>query len=84
MIDFDDPEVSQQFEEAFGKPISELTVIQMWWMVKFAKHVRGRCRSNTALNNYLRRNFKHLDFTEVEKINEKTGEKYDSLEIKTK
>lgn len=67
MIKFDGPEVAKEFEEVFGRPITDITVRQMWWLVKFAKQVRSRCRSNAALNNFLARNFRHLKFSEVEK-----------------
>jgi len=80
MINFDNPKVGTEFEEAFGKPASSLTLRQLWWLVKFGKHVRGRCRSNAALNNYLRRNFPHAKFEEVTKTNA-TGERYPGLEI---
>lgn len=46
--------------------MEDLTLKQLWWLVKFAKHIRGRCRSNTALNNYLNRNFS-AQFREVSK-----------------
>jgi hypothetical protein len=67
MIRFDGAEVAKEFEEVFGRSIATITVRQMWWLVKFGKQIRGRCRSNAALNNFLSRNFKHLKFSEVEK-----------------
>ena len=67
MINFDGNQLSTEFLEVFGKPVAEISVRQMWWLVKFGKHIRGRCRSNAALNNFLRRNFPHLQFREVDK-----------------
>ena len=65
MMNFDGQEVGGEFQESFGREISTINERQMWWLLKFAKHVRGRCRSNAALMNYLNRNFKHLRFEEV-------------------
>ena len=67
MTNFDGADLTKQFEQAFGKPVSSLTLDQIWWLVKFGKHIRGRCRSNAALNNYLKRNFAHATFREVTK-----------------
>lgn len=80
MMDFDGEEVRKEYKEAFGVETKTLTEAQLWWMVKVIKHCRGRCRSNAALNNYLKRNFDHAMFTTVDKINEK-GEHYDGLVI---
>lgn len=65
MMRFDGSEVAAMFQEAFGKPIQSLTPTQMRWIVNLAKHCRGRCRSNAALNSYLKRNFSHLRFDQV-------------------
>jgi hypothetical protein len=65
MMDFDGKEVAEEFKAAFGKDINEISVPQMRWMTKIAKHCRGRCRSNVAFNNYMNRNFRHLMFKEV-------------------
>ena len=75
MMNFDGSEVAKEFEEAFGRPVNTLTKSQLWWLVKVAKHIRGRCRNNAALNNYLARNFGHASFRNVS-----NGE-YDHLEI---
>ena len=48
-----------------------LSLEQLWWLVKFAKHVRGRCRNNSAFNNYMNRNFSPATFREVPKTYEK-------------
>ena len=64
MIKFDTPQVAAEFEDAFG---GVLTKQQAWWIVKVAKHVRGRCRNNQALVNYMNRNFPHLRFSIVPK-----------------
>lgn len=83
MMNFDGKDVANEFQEAFGFPIENVTVKQAWFLAKLAKHCRGRCRSNAALNNYLNRNFKGLNFKEVAK---KTadGKEYDGLEITAK
>ncbi len=60
--------------------IENLTLEQLWWLVKFAKHVRGRCRSNAAFNNYMNRNFAPAQFKEVPK--EYNGKHYMGLQIK--
>lgn len=58
--------------------IDKLTGEQLWWLVKFAKHVRGRCRNNSAFNNYMNRNF-NASFREVQK--EFNGRTYTGLKI---
>ena len=65
MINFTGNELREEFEEVFGFPIEKLNVRMLWWLVKFAKHIRGRCRNNAALNNYLSFNFKHARFVEL-------------------
>src|ERR1051325_5290925 len=47
--------------------IDKLSVQQLWWLTKFAKHVRGRCRNNSAFNNYMNRNFPNAQFSEIPK-----------------
>ena len=74
---FDNPEVDKEFRELFAEP---LTVRQAWWLVKVIKHCRQRCRNNAALNNWLNRNFKHLNFKEVQKQRE-DGSTYPGLSI---
>lgn len=64
-MNFDGQQVRDEFQAAFGRSIEELTTRQLWWMVKVIKHCRGRCRQNTALNNYLNRNFTGANFREI-------------------
>lgn len=93
MTDFDGKEMQEEFNKAFGMihlevfpnetpkaDITKLTLEQLWWLVKFAKHVRGRCRNNTAFNNYMNRNFSPAKFKEVPKEYEE--KRYMGLEIK--
>lgn len=82
-MNFDGDEVITKFEQAFGKPITDITVEQMRWLVNCIKHCRGRCRSNAALNNYLNRNFKHLLFKQ-EPVIDKKGEEFEVLSITEK
>ena len=83
MMNFDGSDVKSEFEAAFGREINTLTQAQLWWLVKFGKHIRGRCRNNAAMNNYLSRNFKHASFRQVEKETN-DGRTYDGLEITIK
>ena len=64
MMNFDGSQVMEQFKMEFG---GDITPTQMRWLLKFAKHIRGRCRSNAALKNYLKRNFPTLVFSDVPK-----------------
>lgn len=85
MMNFDGQECRESFEKAFGKPINELTVDQVRWIVNVAKHCRGRCRSNAALNNYLNRNFTGHQFKEVPVLKQPSNElDYMKLEITLK
>lgn len=59
--------------------IDKLTLEQLWWLAKFAKHVRGRCRNNSAFNNFMNRNFAPARFSEVPK--EYNGRHYMGLKI---
>lgn len=83
MINFDGKELQEEFNKAFSNTqdptIETLSVQQLWWLVKFAKHVRGRCRSNTAFNNYMNRNFPHAKFENV--LKEYQGRTYQGLKI---
>lgn len=75
-------EIAKRIEEveSLDLTIDNLSGEQLWWLVKFAKHVRGRCRSNAALNNYLNRNFPNALFQEVPK--EYNGKSYIGLQIR--
>ena len=84
MIRYDGKEVVDGFQESFDRSITTITPKQMWWLVKVIKHCRGRCRSNAALNNYLNRSFPHLRFSDIDKVDERTGETYKGLEIQEK
>lgn len=57
MMHFEGMEAAQEFEKAFGKEVKDLNEKQIRWLMDFARHVRGRCRSNTALVNSLTRTF---------------------------
>jgi len=83
MIKFDGPEVAEEFQTAFERDIGTLTERELWWLVKFAKHVRGRCRNNSAFNNFMNRNFA-ADFREVDKPRDDGEGTYKGLEIRVK
>lgn len=78
MINFDGKEMQEEFNEAFPIRLEDLNTKQLWWLSKFAKHVRGRCRSNAAFNNYMNRNF-NAKFETVPK--EYNGRVYQGLKI---
>jgi hypothetical protein len=95
MINFDGKELQEEFNKAFGNlqevfedgpvtnyktfSIENLTLEQLWWLTKFSKHVRGRCRSNSAFNNYMNRNFSPARFENV--LKEYNGRTYQGLKI---
>lgn len=79
MINFDGKEVQEEFNAVFPIKLEDLSAKQLWWLVKFSKHVRGRCRSNAAFNNYMNRNFPHAQFSTVSK--EYNGKIYQGLKI---
>lgn len=81
MINFLPSEAKKEFEAAFGVNVDSLTANQLMWLVKFAKHVRGRCRSNAAFNNYANALFgPTARFVEVPKMYQ--GRSYRGLEIR--
>lgn len=82
MINFTSPEAQLEFEKAFGMKIEDLTTEQLWWLTKFAKHCRGRCRNNSAFNNYANSLFKGARFKDVPK--EYKGKPYKGLQITAK
>ena len=84
MIKFEGEQMKAEFETAFGFPMTDLTASQLWWMTKFGKHLRGRCRSNAALNNYMNRNFTQARFIEIPKVDPHSQQEYKGLEIKMK
>jgi len=63
MMRFEGENVSREFEAQFKIPFKDMSVGQLWWIIKIAKHVRGRCRSNAALHNYLARTFTMFKFS---------------------
>lgn len=71
-------EFRQEFHEAFGN--TELTHDQLWWLVKFAKHVRLRARNNSAFNNLMNGMWPHATFKEVTKQRQ-DGSTYPGLQI---
>jgi hypothetical protein len=90
-MSFDGKQMQQEFDDAFsltrtdnqkleGITFDNITPRQLWWLVKFAKHVRLRCRNNSAFNNYLNRNFSNATFKEVTK-HKKDGTSYQGLSI---
>ena len=84
MMRFDGPEVAEEFQRVFERPIETLTESELWWLVKFAKHVRGRCRNNVAFVNYMNRNFSSASFHEIDKPRDDGEGTYKGLEIKGK
>lgn len=79
MIRFEGDQLAQQFKAAFGFDVDKMTPAQCRWLISLGKHIRGRCRSNAALKNYLAANFKGLRFSEVDR--EWQGRPYKALEI---
>lgn len=69
-------DAKDQFKDKFGN----LSTEQLWVLVKFAKHVRLRCRNNTAFNNYMSSTFPYASFTQVSKTS-KSGKSYMGLQI---
>ena len=78
-MNFEGKQLRDEFKAAFGIDVSEMTVRQLWFLTKFGKHVRGRCRSNKAFNNYMNRSFTGARFDEVQK--EWQGRTYMGLKI---
>jgi hypothetical protein len=77
---FEGKELRNQFEAAFGIKADELTAPQLWFLTKFAKHVRLRCRNNAAFNNYMNASFAPAKFRQVTKTRA-DGSSYPGLEI---
>lgn len=81
MINFIPEEAKTEFKARFGFDVDTLTAPQLMWLTKFAKHVRGRCRSNVAFNNYCNALFgPSARFVEVPKVF--NGRPYKGLEIR--
>ena len=74
--------IKESLEAAFGK---ELTVQQLWALVKLSKRVRKFCRSNAAFNNAFSRIFPNAQFRQVTKTfppgHFKAGQTYLGLQI---
>jgi hypothetical protein len=82
-MNFDGKQMQEEFNDAFkdsALTVENLNPKQLWWLVKFAKHVRLRCRNNSAFNNYMNRNFPNASFREVTKTN-REGRNYQGLSI---
>lgn len=79
-------DLKKEMEEAFGQ---ELTLRQLWALVKFAKHVRLRARNNAAFNNFANAMFPYASFRQVTKqrpsrYNPGVMESYPGLSITVK
>ena len=66
--------------EGFRNLFGELNTEQLWVLTKLAKHVRLRCRNNTAFNNYMDRMFPYARFRQVTKQHA-DGSTYPGLSI---
>jgi len=58
---------SEQDKEDLARVINKLDIKDLWTLIKWAKHIRGRCRQNIALINYLNRVIPQYRFSEVPK-----------------
>lgn len=75
-------EVEQKMCEVFGIKPEDITPQQVFFLVKVAKHCRLRCRSNTALRNWLMRGFPSLKITTYDAPSKfKAGETYEALKV---
>ena len=62
---FDDSEAAKELQDVLK---DNYTAQDIMTLVKFAKHVRLRCRNNSAFNNYMNRMFSgQFTFREVTK-----------------
>ncbi len=73
------PILAQEFQDKFG----ELSVEQIWSIVKLVKLARRSCRSNAALNPCLEIVFKGFRFSQYDtgKRNTRTGRPIQGLKI---
>lgn len=69
--------MKNDFEKEFGK----LTTAQLWVIIRFAKQVRMRCRSNKAFNNFAELCFPYANFQQVTKTHPITHVSYEGLKI---
>lgn len=79
---FEGSDAAAGFKAAFGIEANDFTPEQLWCLTKFAKHVRLRCKHNTAFNNYMNRIFTGARFAQVPK--EFQGKYFEGLEITVK
>lgn len=84
MMRFEAQDVEKEFLEVFNLTPETVTPEQIKFLIKFSKHVRGRCRSNVVLHNYLRQSFKMITFKEEQRTNAKTNKDYTVLNITNK
>lgn len=73
-------QLKSEIESAFG---TELTARQLWVLVKMSKHVRLRCRNNSAFNNCFNQVFPYASFRQVNKTR-LDGSTYPGLQITVK
>ena len=60
--------------------LGELNIEQLWAIVKICKHVRLRCRNNTAFNNYMNAIFPYAHFKQTMKT-KSDGTIYPGLQV---
>jgi hypothetical protein len=77
MTRFDGPKEQKELASVL-KP--DLTIHDVWTLVKFGKHIRRSCRNNAALNPYLSRMFPGFRFEAIPKV-APSGKAYMGLRI---
>lgn len=71
-----------KFKEDIEANFGKLNLKQIWLIVKIAKHVRLRCRNNTAFNNFFNQIIPQAYFKQVIKTRQ-DGSTYPGLSIST-
>lgn len=78
----DERSLKEAVKRGFGENAENLTIDQLWAIVRIAKHVRKFARNNSAFNNLFNRLFPNAQFRTVAK--EWNGKIYDGLQITLK
>lgn len=71
-------EIGKQLEQIVGR---NLTVHELWQIVKLCKLCRRSCRHNTAFNAAMSAAFPYAQFQQVQKFNKVTNKTYEGLKI---
>ncbi len=78
---FEGKDLQAAFQAAFGITVEEVTPQMVNFFMKMMKHGRTFCRNNSALYNFIQREFKALKYKRVQVKSKFNDGTWEALEI---